>query len=633
MDEFHSILSTALFRLGTGQHAEGYENGYSLESREEHDTLTRCNEVMRQVIHGALFFQGRDLQLMAELYVECQANGKKCPIEACHLLRNALLPFATESVLEELVESKYLVVTERYHRQISELVLDGAARRLGRLVRKDPEADYQVSYDKAYDPESEVGFSACDRVLPSIEDEEISDSGPRDGISSPASVVVGDRGIAASAELSFDRESSQRVPASGRHKKSARSKKKLSSKQKRYETSCSLSSSDSKRNEQQLFRPVPSREQRKLANDFPIDGTTDENGIAQPAAASGKTAKAKPTTLTPKGIRDIARSGDTKMMKQHGEVFYTTTVLAYQIKWPYAWTILERNRGRFKVSDDVLNRVLPKWKEIIEAHELLATDTPAPLSRSQSRVSREIFADEEASDKENLYKGPVADFAPLQELGTGDFTTQTITSNLDQLNRSMERLIAITEKSVATNEMVVQALRDFLNAPAVSCSREKASQILELSPVIKEESSPSFGPMSRYIRLGKDGPLTLNSPRLGKFSAPRSCSSITPGPRELERTETESRNEQRGLLLFGYDNGVRPNVRTSQYGSITLQSRAPSFESTSSKNRPTKTTKSSRTWLTDPHDEVSGASSRAASKTPMDFRRYETRSGKLFDKM
>ncbi|KAJ5835607.1 hypothetical protein N7447_001633 [Penicillium robsamsonii] len=65
-------------------------------------------------------------------------------------------------------------------------------------------------------------------------------------------------------------------------------------------------------------------------------------------------------------MRDVMIRGDKNAMKKHQEVFYVTGSIAWTVRSPY-WNVAlaTDDEGNRYLSDDVLDEVLPKWKQIL----------------------------------------------------------------------------------------------------------------------------------------------------------------------------------------------------------------------------------------------------------------------------
>ncbi|KAJ5399721.1 hypothetical protein N7465_010210 [Penicillium sp. CMV-2018d] len=65
-------------------------------------------------------------------------------------------------------------------------------------------------------------------------------------------------------------------------------------------------------------------------------------------------------------MRDVMTRGDKEAMKKHPDVFYVTGYVAWTVRSPY-WNVAlaTDDQGNRLLSDDVLDRVLPKWRQIL----------------------------------------------------------------------------------------------------------------------------------------------------------------------------------------------------------------------------------------------------------------------------
>ncbi|CAG7956569.1 unnamed protein product [Penicillium nalgiovense] len=65
-------------------------------------------------------------------------------------------------------------------------------------------------------------------------------------------------------------------------------------------------------------------------------------------------------------MRDVMTRGDKDAMKKHADVFYITGYVAWTVRSPY-WNIAlaTDDKGNRFLSDDVLDKVLPKWRQIL----------------------------------------------------------------------------------------------------------------------------------------------------------------------------------------------------------------------------------------------------------------------------
>ncbi|KAJ6151989.1 hypothetical protein N7497_006308 [Penicillium chrysogenum] len=65
-------------------------------------------------------------------------------------------------------------------------------------------------------------------------------------------------------------------------------------------------------------------------------------------------------------MRDVMARGDKDAMKKHADVFYITGYVAWTVRSPY-WNIAlaTDDEGNRFLSDDVLDKVLPKWRQIL----------------------------------------------------------------------------------------------------------------------------------------------------------------------------------------------------------------------------------------------------------------------------
>lgn len=65
-------------------------------------------------------------------------------------------------------------------------------------------------------------------------------------------------------------------------------------------------------------------------------------------------------------MRDVMTRGDKDAMKKHTDVFYVTGYVAWTVRSPY-WNVAlaTDDQGNRLLSDDVLDRVLPKWRQIL----------------------------------------------------------------------------------------------------------------------------------------------------------------------------------------------------------------------------------------------------------------------------
>ncbi|KAJ6188360.1 hypothetical protein N7519_003268 [Penicillium mononematosum] len=65
-------------------------------------------------------------------------------------------------------------------------------------------------------------------------------------------------------------------------------------------------------------------------------------------------------------MRDVMTRGDKEAMKKHADVFYITGYVAWTVRSPY-WNIAlaTDDEGNRFLSDDVLDKVLPKWRQIL----------------------------------------------------------------------------------------------------------------------------------------------------------------------------------------------------------------------------------------------------------------------------
>ncbi|CAI7603408.1 unnamed protein product [Penicillium discolor] len=65
-------------------------------------------------------------------------------------------------------------------------------------------------------------------------------------------------------------------------------------------------------------------------------------------------------------MRDVMTRGDKDAMKKHPDVFYVTGYVAWTVRSPY-WNIAlaTDDQGNRLLSDDVLDKVLPKWRQIL----------------------------------------------------------------------------------------------------------------------------------------------------------------------------------------------------------------------------------------------------------------------------
>jgi hypothetical protein len=65
-------------------------------------------------------------------------------------------------------------------------------------------------------------------------------------------------------------------------------------------------------------------------------------------------------------MRDVMTRGDKDAMKRHADVFYITGYVAWTVRSPY-WNIAlaTDDEGNRFLSDEVLDKVLPKWRQIL----------------------------------------------------------------------------------------------------------------------------------------------------------------------------------------------------------------------------------------------------------------------------
>lgn len=65
-------------------------------------------------------------------------------------------------------------------------------------------------------------------------------------------------------------------------------------------------------------------------------------------------------------MRDVMTRGDKDAMRQHQDVFYVTGSVAWTVRSPY-WNVAlaTDDEGNRILSDEVLDRVLPKWRQIL----------------------------------------------------------------------------------------------------------------------------------------------------------------------------------------------------------------------------------------------------------------------------
>ncbi|KGO42981.1 hypothetical protein PEXP_027300 [Penicillium expansum] len=66
------------------------------------------------------------------------------------------------------------------------------------------------------------------------------------------------------------------------------------------------------------------------------------------------------------GMRDVMTRGDKDEMRKHTDVFYVTGSVAWTVRSPY-WNVALATDGEGNriLSDDVLDKVLPKWRQIL----------------------------------------------------------------------------------------------------------------------------------------------------------------------------------------------------------------------------------------------------------------------------
>ncbi|CAG8892456.1 unnamed protein product [Penicillium egyptiacum] len=88
-------------------------------------------------------------------------------------------------------------------------------------------------------------------------------------------------------------------------------------------------------------------------------------------------------------MRDVMTRGDKDAMKKHADVFYVTGYVAWTVRSPY-WNVAlaTDDEGNRLLSDDVLDKVLPKWRQIL-AGETIPTPKYGVVDSFRSWLARE----------------------------------------------------------------------------------------------------------------------------------------------------------------------------------------------------------------------------------------------------
>ncbi|KAF7519923.1 hypothetical protein PCG10_009691 [Penicillium crustosum] len=94
-------------------------------------------------------------------------------------------------------------------------------------------------------------------------------------------------------------------------------------------------------------------------------------------------------------MRDVMTRGDKNAMKKHPDVFYLTGWVSWTVRSPY-WNVAlaTDDQGNRLLSDEVLDRVLPKWRQILTG-ETIPTPKYGVVDSFRSWLARE---EKKASD-------------------------------------------------------------------------------------------------------------------------------------------------------------------------------------------------------------------------------------------
>ncbi|KOS46461.1 hypothetical protein ACN38_g2665 [Penicillium nordicum] len=195
----------------------------------------------------------------------------------------------------------------------------------------------------------------------------------------------------------------------------------------------------------------------------------------------------KRTVQFDRDIRDVMTRGDKDAMKRYPDVFYVTGYVAWTVRSPYWNVALATNdHGNRLLSDDVLDRVLPKWRQILTG-ETIPTPKYGVVDSFRSWLASE---EKKASDLGKPWPNtPIKNVSSASGPKLVSPRTPEPYSRLRSTNAI--RLSSLESTSDVTDSEQTEMLREIL--AEVRELRNMIRQIIERNDAIESTENQMYG--------------------------------------------------------------------------------------------------------------------------------------------
>ncbi|KAJ5959651.1 uncharacterized protein N7479_006801 [Penicillium vulpinum] len=183
-------------------------------------------------------------------------------------------------------------------------------------------------------------------------------------------------------------------------------------------------------------------------------------------------------------MRDVMTRGDKEAMRKHTDVFYMTGSVAWTVRSPY-WNVAlaTDDEGNRLLSDDVLDNVLPKWRQILTG-ETIPTPKYGVVDSFRAWLASE---EKKASDLGKDW--PTTPVKTASSAKKFKFVTPEPYSRLRPMN--MSRLSPFESTPNVTDSEQTGLLREIL--AEVKELKNIISQTLESKQELKSTEGPMHG--------------------------------------------------------------------------------------------------------------------------------------------
>lgn len=186
-------------------------------------------------------------------------------------------------------------------------------------------------------------------------------------------------------------------------------------------------------------------------------------------------------------MRDVMARGDKDAMKKQPDVFYVTGYVAWTVRSPY-WNVAlaTDDQGNRLLSDDVLDKVLPKWRQILTG-ETIPTSKYGVVDSFRSWLASE---EKKASDLGKPWPNtPIKNVSSVSEPKFVSPRTPEPYSRLRSTNAS--RLYSLGSTSDVTDSEQTEMLREIL--AEVKELKNMISQITERNEALGFTGNQMYG--------------------------------------------------------------------------------------------------------------------------------------------